>query len=462
MFEPVRLRQAVPQPVAATAGRPANRSIENLVIALFWLLLLEGVLRKWVAPQFAQYLFFIRDPVVLLLYWQAWRANAFRDSGLLLQVGLVFAFAAVFLAFVQSIAFGNPRMFAVAVYGWRQYFLYLPLPFAMAATLNQDSLYRFARHVFVAVLLVAPLVVIQSVSPPSAVINRGIAEDEALQFQSFAFTGGGIRPSGPFTSTVGVKELIPATFALLLAVWLMPRTERKIGSTLLLLAAGATATCLAVSGSRAAFLHLFIVALAAFLVGMVSRLPSVRLRAIGMPVALLTAGAVLYPLVFPDALAAMLQRVAEANAAETRVSSLGIFGRAFADAFGFAGYLQNTPLAGFGLGMGGNGRAYLGTQDAALLARVYAESDWSRHIVDLGVVVGLLFIVFRIAFTGSVFLQSLRASRLSGNPFPLMLFGYVGIGLFYGQLTGHGTVGGFLWLFLGLCMASCRDVERRP
>ena len=33
--------------------------------------------------------------------------------------------------------------------------------------------------------------------------------------------------------------------------------------------------------------------------------------------------------------------------------------------------------------------------------------------------------------------------------------GYVGIGLFYGQLTCHGTAGGFLWLYLGVRLATC-------
>jgi hypothetical protein len=52
--------------------------------------------------------------------------------------------------------------------------------------------------------------------------------------------------------------------------------------------------------------------------------------------------------------------------------------------------------------------------------------------------------------------MAVRATRVSRSPLPLALFGYVGILLLNGQITGHGTVGGFAWLFLGLCMASCR------
>lgn len=466
MFEPVRLRSALPAP-AALAGlpeqqSPASRSIERLVIGIFWLLVLEGALRKWVLPSFSQYLFFIRDPLVLLVYWRAFRSNNFNGREPLLQIGLGFAAAALLLAFVQSISFGDSRLFAVVVYGWRQYFLYLPLPFIMAVTFNGDSMRRFARHAFIAAIIMAPVVLLQVGSSPSSVINRGISDEAALQFQSFAYTGGKIRPSGTFTSTVGVKELIPSTLALLLGLWLTPPKMRRVSFPMLVIAAGALATCLALCGSRAAFVHTAFVMLSSLLLAMVARKTAVRSRALLIPVVLLGLGVLLYPIVFPDALHAMLNRVAEAHASESRFSSLGIFGRALYETIDFVNFMQRTPIFGFGLGLGGNGRTYLGNSDPKLTAMAYAESDWSRHIVDLGSIVGVLFIIYRIAFTITIFVRALHATRLTSDPFPLLLFGYVGIGLFYGQLTGHGTVGGFLWLFLGLCMASCRIASRVP
>ncbi len=459
-FEPVRLRTVTPR--IATAAQPvaADRSIENLALLIFWLLLLEGALRKWVAPQYSQYLFFIRDPFVLLLYWRALRVNAFRNSGPLLQIGLLFAFAALLLVFVQSISFGNPRLFAVAIYGWRQYFLYLPLPFALAATLNGESLQRFARHAFVAVIVTVPLVIVQSVTSPSAVINRGTADEASLQFQSFAYTQGRIRPSGSFTTNVGVKELIVSTFALLLATWLMPAAARKVRLPWLQGATAATGACLAVSGSRAAFVHVALVLMAALLLGMTTPAAAMRRRALFIPLALAGTGAVLYPIVFPEALSLMLSRVAETSSVAGSAGS-AILGRAFYESIDFIRFMSHTPLTGYGLGLGGNGRTWLGNSDPQLLALVAAESDWSRHIVDLGTVAGVLLIIFRIVCTAALFIGSLRATRASASPLPLLLFGYVGIGLFYGQLTGHGTVGGFLWLYIGLCMASCRLAQVR-
>lgn len=464
MYEVVRLRSTVvpAQPQADAGAVPAtSRKIGTLVLAIFWLLLMEGALRKWVAPEYSRFLFFIRDPFVLLLYWKAWRMGAFRNADPFLSIGLMFAGVALLLSFAQSVTFGDTRILAVVVYGWRQYFLYLPLPFVMAATLNMDFLQRFARHTFVAAILMAPLVFLQFHSPPSAVVNRGISDDENLQFQSFAFTGGGVRPSGTFTSTVGVVHLIPSTLALLLGVWLTPKPRRKFSTAMLVVTAAGVATCLAMSGSRAAFIHVGLVVLSSMALGLVSRDFSIRTRALVIPLILLGLGIVLYPIVFPDALAAMLGRVAEAYSTESKGSSLGVFGRALWETLNFVGFLGDTPIQGYVFGIGGNGRTYLGTIDPELAGRVFAESDWSRHIVDFGPLFGILFIIYRIVFTLSVGIQALRATRLSASPFPLLLFGYMGIGLFYGQLTGHGTVGGFLWLYLGLCMTAIRSATPR-
>jgi hypothetical protein len=453
-------RRAPParQPIAAAADRPlAYRRIETLVILLFWLLVFEGALRKWVLPHFARELFFIRDPVVLLIYWYALRAGVLRRGGPLLKLGLGFAVLALPIALAQISMLGNSQLLTVAIYGWRQYFLYLPLPFIVAATFTQRSLLRFARHVCVAVIMTAPLEFLQFHAPSSAVINRGIAEEESLQFQSFAYTGGLIRPSGTFTSTVGITELVSSSFALLLAVWLTPDKSRGLPSILLWIATAATAVCLALSGSRAAFVHCGMVMSCALVLGGVTRQQWLRNRALLVPLSLLAVLVVLYPIVFPDALSAMLTRVSEAQAAESQFSSLGIFGRALYETVDFLTFMTSAPLQGYGLGLGGNGRSYFTSADANLLARIAAESDWSRHIVDLGPLVGVLFIIYRIAFTGLLLAQVLKATRAASKPFPLLLFGYVGIGLFYGQLTGHGIVGGFLWLYLGLCMASCNS-----
>jgi hypothetical protein len=224
-------------------------------------------------------------------------------------------------------------------------------------------------------------------------------------------------------------------------------------------AAAGAATCLAMSGSRGAFVHFGIVILSSMVLGIVTRDSSVRTRALVLPLVLVGCGAVLYPIVFPNAFEAMLTRAVEAHSFESQYSSLGILGRALYETVDFVQWLTTTPIAGYGFGLGGNGRTYIAESNPELFKLITAESDWSRHIVDFGPVFGVLFILYRIVFAGSLALRALRASTVSQSPFPLLLFGYVGVNVFYGQLTGHGTVGGFSWLYLGLLMAACKVAE---
>jgi hypothetical protein len=41
------------------------------------------------------------------------------------------------------------------------------------------------------------------------------------------------------------------------------------------------------------------------------------------------------------------------------------------------------------------------------------------------------------------------------------MFAYIGVELLYGELTGHGSVNGYGWLFAGLCIAAAAG-DTRP
>jgi hypothetical protein len=211
----------------------------------------------------------------------------------------------------------------------------------------------------------------------------------------------------------------------------------------------------AVGGSRGAVIHVGLVIIAGLSAGFVVRELKTRVSSLILPVSLATASILLYPVVFPESSELLQGRIAEAHAAESRASRFGIFGRAFSETYSFVYYMIDAPIIGYGLGLGGNGRTFVGSE---LDGVPHAESDWTRQIVDLGPVVGFLFIAFRVWFTLWLLKQVLRATRLTSNPLPLTLFGYVGILLFFGQLTGHGSVNGYTWLFLGVCLASCSAV----
>ena len=83
-----------------------------------------------------------------------------------------------------------------------------------------------------------------------------------------------------------------------------------------------------------------------------------------------------------------------------------------------------------------------------------AEEDWSRHVIELGPLLAMIFILYRVSLGVWVGRLALKATLASGDPLPVLLFAYCGVALVEGQLTGHGLVNGFGWLYAGFCLAA--------
>jgi hypothetical protein len=434
-------------PAASDEG--LRRHFVHCVWVLYALLLTEGILRKWVFPEFSQYVFFIRDPVVIYAYTVAFRCNAFRPVPPVLAVGLLFAFLMIPIVAIQATS-GVASGFALfAAYGWRNYFLYLPLPFAMARLLSRQDLYLMCRLTVYAVILIAPLAVAQYFAAPGAAINVGNAEDAKLQFVQLGSANGHIRPPGTFTSILGMVELTSSALAVLLVCWILPRSERPISHPVLILGAVAVAASLAVSGSRTMIFHALIVVAFAVASGLLMRRPALIARATIMPSLLTAAFVILYPIVFPEAFDTLTTRWQQASEGEH-----GVQGRVLGETLEFTWLLPDAPLLGYGLGLGGNAANILKASNTATVP--YSETDWAHQIVDLGPVLGILFIIYRMIFTVWLAISSIQATRRAANPLPALLFGYVGIVLLQGQIAGNGVENGFCWLFVGFCMAACR------
>jgi hypothetical protein len=64
-------------------------NVRFLIWLYLWLLVFEGVFRKWVLPQFSAPLLLIRDPVVLLIYLAALRARIFPSNIYVISLAII-------------------------------------------------------------------------------------------------------------------------------------------------------------------------------------------------------------------------------------------------------------------------------------------------------------------------------------------------------------------------------------
>jgi hypothetical protein len=293
------------------------------------------------------------------------------------------------------------------------------------------------------------LVVLQFLAPADALINAGL-----IDVYQPGVSGELVRTYGTFTSTAGQTPFVASLVALLLIAWILPKRHRPLGAPLLLLATVSVAVCLALSGSRGAFVQCALVLLGALACSVLMPHGPMRGRALVLPAVVAGLAALLLTTAFSEAGQALLVRVTGAYADESTVYAFGTVGRAFSSFGSFLPLLTSTPMLGYGLGSFGNAFGLL-SSITLLPPRVIAEDDWARNIAELGPVLGMFYIVLRIALV-LTFARDAVAAAKRNNPTSLLLVSFCGIVLLGGQITGQGSVNGLVWLYAGFCMAASR------
>ena len=453
---PRRRHAAAGAGARSPAVESARRRVVRLVLLIYVLAIVEGALRKYLFPQYGQYIFFVRDPLVAWAYVSATRWRLWPRGDVLWRVAAWAAAGGAVLLLLQ-VAFGPPSdlRLLLGLYGWRAYFFYAPLAFLVGAQFERNDLLRLARLTLWLAVPIALLVAAQFFSPPGAMVNVGTAEDKLLQFRDLAIDTSHVRPAGPFSSNAGLQQFATTAVAMLVALVIMPAARRRIGLPTLLAGGAAVLSCVALSGSRGTILQSAMILLFALPIAVLGRDAATRSRAALIPIALAVGAVLLFPVVFPEGFASFTTRWTTAARDESGIEG-GVFGRALIGFVDFTRLTDAVPALGVGLGFGGNAATLMKATVDGVQPGLYAETDYARHMVDLGPACGIAYIVFRAVFVVWLLRRALRATRRSGDPLPMLLFAYAGYVVLVGQITGNGSINVYGWLFAGLCLAACR------
>jgi len=437
---------------------PHRRLIVRLVSAVYWLLIFEGVLRKWIFPQWGRELFFLRDPFVILVYILVFARRTRLPRSGLKEIGFAFSVAGLGLAFLCGVS--DRRIPAyILVYGLRNYFLYMPLAFVIARYFNLWDLAQLARKTLMVCIPMALLVLVQLGAPANSPINAGLGEGPDEAYTIHTTENGIVRAAGMFTSDVGLTAFVSSSLAMALAFWVLPAQSRPVGRMLLVVSTASILMCLGLSGSRGAVLWSAVVMIGAFF-GLFFVRPKMHFKATILIVTLVSGTAITLPVLFPQVTEAFVLRWIDAGRAESQAYGQGgVLARAAHESLLFCVLIPVTPPAGYGIGLAGNASWRLGLRDEVISFHSLdetnaAETDWGRNILEMGPILGCFFILFRISFVIRLVREALAATRRSGHSFPWLLCTYVAGMLFSGQITGNGTVNGYVWLFVGFCMAA--------
>jgi hypothetical protein len=412
------------------------------------LLLLEGALRKWALPSLSDPLLLIRDPVVLAIYYFALRAHVFPRNVFIVALAII-GFLCLLISVLTLYSFNFPpkTISLVTLYGFRSDFLHLPLIFVMANVFDLEDVKKVGRWTLLLMIPMAALMVLQFKASPDSFINKTVGLSEA---QQMATAGGKIRPPAIFSFISGPVFYLSAAAAFVIYGAL----NKGVYKGWLLLASVASLLIgVIVSGSRACVLAVILVIMSVVVIFVIR--PSAVNKIIGTVLAIVIIGLIASRLpFFKEGVDVLSERfTTSAEVAETTVVG-GLVERVLQEFTEPFTYVSKIPLGGYGLGIGtaGGARFVLG-QGALLLT----ENEWTRIMAESGPLLGLGFIILRIALAVKLFLVSLRALK-AGEVVSILLFSTAFLDVLNGQL-GQPTTLGFTVVLAGLCLAAANFPE---
>ena len=433
---------SLPPPAPVLGNAKTLKNIRGLIWLYFWLLILEGTLRKWILPQFSDVLLIIRDPVVIAIYLLAIKAKVFpRNAYVLFLAIIAFLSCLVSLLVLQPYLSIQPLVL-VTGYGFRSNFLHLPLIFVIGKVMDEDDVKKLGKWVLLGLIPMCVLLAVQFSSAPDAFVNRTAGLGETQQITA---GGGKIRPPGTFSFGSGIVFYAALSASYLLYALL----TRGLYRNWLLYSAGlALVVTVGVSGSRSVLLAVLVVlaSLFALFLFQPSAVTHVARNLLIVVVVLLVA--VRLP-VFNEGMQVLSDRfTGAAEAEETSIAG----GLAFRMLGGFIeGFqlLTRAPIGGYGLGIGTNGGAKFLTGRSIFLL---TEGEWGRVVLESGPILGLAFLVWRTMLTVKIGLLSIRKLK-EGNTLPVMIYAAGFLALLNGQF-GQPTTLGFAAFLCGLCLAA--------
>lgn len=406
----------------------------------FFLLIFEGALRKWILPQYSAPLLLVRDPVAVLIIWEAVRTGKWPEKWTIVSGFL--AVGLLGLCALQLVSANNSWM--AAVYGLHSYLLPFPVAFIAGESLDSEDMRWFGTCTLWLLLPLTVLECAQYLASSDSILNVG-AYQGATQLQ---YADVHIRASGTFSFVVG-----PAFFGPLAAAFLLYGlvSEKIAEKWLLWSSAFALMLSVPVIGSRTLVYELIGVVVCVGIAAMFGVSQFVKSFRIIVPVTLVFLLVSFLPL-FSQATNTLNERFAGANETEGGSAKSAFIFRVFGP---IERQLETIDLTNHPIGNGmGVGSAAISKLTRGTAEFVAGEDEFSREIYELGSVSGLAFAIFRFALAIVIVTGALARAR-EHEPLALLLLPLLLSTLLVGTLE-QPTDQGFMVVAIAFSLAALK------
>jgi hypothetical protein len=403
-----------------------------LILAVF-----EGALRKWVLPEFGQWIYFAKDLLVIGAYVGFWGPRVVRRQRRCLwhpANGLLVAFSVL-----AVLELANPLLpsLLLGVFGIKSYLIYVPLMY-MAPFIFPDvqELGKFWYWYLILAVIPLALGVIQFGAPADSVLNRYAWDDEVAPVIATFGSITRARITGTFTYITGYTTYLTLVF--LMAMSSAVSEGRKQVRCALYGVLGLSLANLFMTGSRGPFLTLgaslvILLALTRHSSSFVRRHVMVTVCVVLPLVGLLASN------LFPEALTAFQERAQQNEDLQGRLAEV-LYNPVWA--------LAEAGPFGYGLGSAHQARAFVISGDTSDNLPPDAEGEWERIILEVGPVGFTLVLLTRI-FVASQLWRALQASQgMRSQPFLIAAFLFSLLSI-PGNLVFNHTASIFYWFLAG-------------
>lgn len=435
------------------ASYPGRTLVVFFCMLFFISVVISGPGRKWVSPEFHQYILFIHIPILFYIYLMCFVFKNITKYNILLIISAIMSVVFVIIFGIQA-ASDAIIIPDVAVITWIGYFAFIPLSFIIAQNFRQKDIRNFTLISVALMAINASIMYVQKDYFSDDAINQGIGETSDMVFTGLGLIDQKTRPMGFFTSPLANSVFIVMSLSM---YWMIftGRQRLSFGKLFFFTVLAISGTNLVLSGSRfAIFSFALLVATTLICLLATPGKTAARGRMLAQALLALAVVAAVGLAAFPDSAEALSRRFEEAWVEEEASYRSGTLSRLFleSDIEEIIDNAPDTPFFGYGLGTGSNAAHILGY----IPDNLYREAPWAKHLNDVGLFFGLLYILLRLAFVVVAGVAAWRLLRRRGDPSAMVFLSQVGLQVFIGQTVSHVVVGPLVWFYFGILLAWIR------
>lgn len=323
----------------------------NSVKAILILVIIEGALRKWFFPGASQFIYFLKDIVLICAYLRYFLFSPSESKFSIKEnptaeiiITLILSATAWCLFQAFNLSLGSP---VIGIFGLRGYLLYIPLLWMLPNLFrDEEELYKFLRSYLLWVIPVGILATLQFFAPPNSPLNV-YTQDIKLGVATFNTEGSNnVRVTGTFSYIAGYAVYLLVSFGLAVPMLTVKQPQWWRWATIieLLLIVGTTF----MNGSRG-LLYSEILFLIGYVGGQLLTTPKKAIfliKRFTVPVIAISSATIIW---FQSAINALVGRITSNNDISGRIT--GIFAEPFEfinlkglDGYGVGATHQATPV----------------------------------------------------------------------------------------------------------------------